>query len=73
MSRSQLFRKLKALTEKAPSDLLRIYRLNKSKELLQSGEYNVSEAAWNVGFKDHSYFSKLYQEEFGETPSATRK
>ncbi len=73
MSRSQLFRKMKALTDLAPSDLIRSHRLQKAKALLESGAANVSEAAWEVGFKDASYFSKLYQEEFGEVPSATRK
>ena len=73
MSRSQLFRKMKALTDIAPSDLIRKHRLNKSKILLQSGGVNVSEAAWQVGFKDPSYFSKLFQDEFGVAPSATRK
>ncbi len=73
MSRSQLFRKMKALTDIAPSDLIRTHRLNKAKALLESGAANVAEAAWEVGFKDPSYFSKLYQEEFGVAPSATRK
>jgi signal transduction histidine kinase/CheY-like chemotaxis protein len=73
MSRSQLFRKMKALTDIAPSDLIRTHRLNKAKALLESGTANVAEAAWEVGFKDPSYFSKLYQEEFGKAPSATRK
>lgn len=73
MSRSQLFRKMKALTDIAPSDLIRKHRLNKARALLQSGAANVSEAAWQVGFKDPSYFSKLYQEEFGEAPGAVRR
>lgn len=73
MSRSQLFRKMKALTDIAPSDLIRSHRLNKAKVLLKSGTFNVAEVAWEVGFKDPSYFSKLYQEEFGVGPSATRK
>jgi len=73
MSRSQLFRKMKALTDIAPSDLIRTHRLNKARTLLESGAANVAEAAWQVGFKDASYFSKLYQEEFGVTPSTTRK
>lgn len=73
MSRSQLFRKIKALTDLAPSELLRTHRLRKAKILLQTGTVNVAEAAWQVGFKDPSYFSKIYQEEFGEPPSATRK
>jgi len=73
MSRSQLFRKLKALTNIAPSDLIRKHRLNKAKDLLKSGEANVAETTWKVGFKDPSYFSKIYQDEFGESPSTTRK
>ena len=73
MSRSQLFRKMKALTDIAPSDLIRSHRLNHAKTLLESGAANVAEAAWRVGFKDPSYFSKLYQEEFGVAPSAAKK
>lgn len=73
MSRSQLFRKLKALTNIAPSDLIRKHRLNKAKDLLKSGDANVAETTWKVGFKDPSYFSKIYQDEFGESPSTTRK
>ena len=64
---------MKALTDITPSDLIRKHRLNKAKTLLKSGAANVAEAAWQVGFKDPSYFSKLYQEEFGEAPGATRK
>jgi signal transduction histidine kinase/DNA-binding response OmpR family regulator len=73
LSRSQLFRKMKALTDIAPSDLIRTHRLNEAKALLESGVVNVAEAAWQVGFKDSSYFSKLYQEEFGAAPSTGRK
>lgn len=73
MSRSQLFRKMKALADIAPSDLIRTHRLKKARALLESGAINVAEAAWQTGFKDASYFSKLYQEEFGEAPSATGK
>ncbi len=73
ISLSQLFCKMKALTDLSPSDLIRTHRLNKAKILLETGAANVAEAVWQVGFKDPSYFSKLYQEEFGEAPSATRK
>ena len=64
---------MKALTDMAPSDLIRSHRLNKAKFLLESGAANVAEAAWKVGFKDPSYFSKLYQEEFGVAPSYSNK
>ena len=72
MSRSQLFRKMKALTDYSPSQFIRTYRLQKANELLQSSDLTISEISWQVGFKDPSHFSKSFQEEFGFTPSATR-
>ena len=73
MSRSQLFRKLQALSGTSPSDYIRSYRLGKAKILLQSTDLNVSEVAWKVGYKDPAHFSKSYQEEFGFPPSATER
>lgn len=73
MSRSQLYRKLKALVGISPSDFIRVFRLNKAKTLLESAEFNVSEVAWKVGYKDLAHFSKSYQDAFGVPPSATNK
>lgn len=73
MSRSQLFRKMKALIDTSPSAFIRDYRLNKAKELLQTTDLNVSEVAWQVGFKNVAHFSKSFQEHFGYPPSATDK
>ena len=73
MSRSQLFRKMKAVADTSPSDLIRSFRLQKAKALLETGELNVAEATYQTGFKDPSYFSKLFQEEFGIQPSGIRK
>ena len=73
MSRSQLYRKLKALTGTSPSDFIRSYRLHKAKDLLENSEMNVSEVAWEVGYKDVAHFSRSYQEVFGFPPSATNK
>ena len=72
MSRSQLFRKMKAVADIAPSDLIRSYRLNKAKTMLENGDVSVAEVTYQVGFKDPSYFSKLFQEEFGVMPSGMR-
>ena len=72
LSRSQLFRKLKALTGKSTSLVVRSIRLQKAKELLLTTELNVSEVAYDVGFKDLSYFSKCFIEEFGEQPSTVK-
>lgn len=68
MSQMQLYRKLKALTGKTPSLFIRSYRLQKGLELLQKGELNISEVAYEVGFADPSYFSRVFQKEFGKSP-----
>lgn len=73
MSRSQLYRKMKALIDIPPSDFIRNYRLEQAKLLLETSQLTVSEVAWKVGFKDLSHFSKAYQAMFGVLPSATSK
>ena len=71
MSRSQLFRKMKALTGIPPSHFIRSFRLKKAKQLLETSELNVSEVAWSTGFSSLSHFSRIFQEEFGTSPSTT--
>ncbi len=70
MSRHQLHRKIKALTDKSPSVFIRSLRLQAAKDLLQQGEYNVSEVAFRLGFNSLAYFSKCFAQEFGQPPSA---
>ena len=72
MSHTQLYRKLKALTQQTPSRFVRLIRLRKAKELLIHTEMNVSEVAYQVGFKDPNYFSRTFHDEFGLAPSAIR-
>ena len=69
LSQMQLYRKLKALTGKTPSQFMRSYRLQRALELLKVGKLNVSEIAYEVGFADPSYFSRMFQKEFGRNPS----
>ncbi len=69
MSRTQLHNKLKAVTGRSASLFIRYIRLNESIKLLKQGELNVSEVAYSVGFKDPSYFSRTFAEEFGYPPS----
>ena len=73
MSRSQIHRKIKALTNLSTSIYIRTLRLYKAKELLQTTDLNISEIAYEVGFKDPNYFTHVFVEEFEITPSATRK
>lgn len=68
-SRTQLHRKLKALIDKSPSQLLNEIRLNKAHQLLTHKTGSVSEIAYAVGFSNMSYFTKRFKEKFGETPS----
>ena len=73
LSRSQLHRKLKALTDKSTSHFIRSIRLQKAKELLLSTDLNVSEVAYEVGFRNPRYFSTTFSEEFGISPNEVKK
>ena len=69
MSRVQLHRKLKALTDQSASEFVRTIRLKKAASYLRSDGAKVSEAAYNFGFNNHSYFSKCFASEYGMTPT----
>ncbi len=73
LSRSQLFRKLKALTGKSTTHFIRSVRLAKGKELLESTDLTVSEIAYAVGFNNLPYFTAMFKEEFGISPGELRK
>jgi len=72
MSRSQIFRKVKALRDQSPTLFIRSIRLQKAKELLQTSKLSVAEIAYEVGFTTPSYFSTAFLEEFGKNPSDFR-
>jgi len=69
MSRTNMHRKIKAITGFPPSELIRNIRLRKAAVLLRSQADNVSQISLSVGFVDHSYFSKSFKKQFGVTPS----
>ncbi|MEN8138666.1 MAG: ATP-binding protein [Bacteroidota bacterium] len=73
MSRSQLYRKFKSLTNKTLFEYLQLIRLHKAKELLTTADINVSEAATLSGFKNLSHFSRAFTKEFGINPSKIKK
>jgi DNA-binding response OmpR family regulator len=72
MSRSQIFRKIKALTGKSPSLFIRSIRLHHGKQMLLNTTRTVSEIAYEVGFSSLNYFSDAFFEEFGERPLKAR-
>lgn len=69
LSRSQLHRKLTALTGLSLSEFVRNYRLDKAKELLLRREMGIAEVAWRTGFANAKYFSTVFKKRFGKSPS----
>lgn len=72
LSRTQLYNKLKALVGVGPKRFIRSYRLQRAKQMLEQHAGTVSEIAFAVGFRDVSYFSRCFKEEFKYRPSATK-
>ena len=72
LSRSQLHNKIKAETGLSTSIYIRSVKLGKAKFLLDQTELNVSEIAYMVGYKDPSYFSRLFVERYNLSPSKYR-
>lgn len=70
--RSQFYRKIKALTNYSPVELMRKLRLERARHLLRTSEKSVSEIAYSTGFSTPAYFSKCYREAYSETPTETR-
>lgn len=73
MSRSSLLRKIKSVFNLPPLDFIRLIKLKKAAELIQEGNYKVGEVCFMVGFSSHSYFSKLFNKQFGMTPKDFEK
>ncbi len=73
LGRSQFYRKIKALTNYSPVELLRNLRLKHSRELLTKTNRSISEIAYECGFSTPAYFTRCYREAFGETPTELRE
>lgn len=72
MSRVQLYRKVKALTGKSPSDILREMRLSRGHWLLTHTDYSISEIANEVGYAVPSYFTACFKKQYGVNPTELR-
>ncbi len=69
VSRSNLHRKLKALTGQSTTEFIRSIRIHRAAKLLRQPGASVSEVAYQVGFDTRSYFSKCFSEQMGMSPS----
>lgn len=72
LGHSQFYRKIKALTNYTPVELMRQLRLKQARHLLTTTTRSVSEIAYEVGFSSPAYFTKCYRTAFGQTPSELR-
>lgn len=69
MSRPTLYRKIKALSDLTPNDLINIARLKKAAQLLSEGTYKIYEVSDMVGYSSQTHFGRNFQKQFGISPS----
>ncbi|MBN2745027.1 MAG: response regulator [Marinilabiliaceae bacterium] len=69
VSRSVFFKKLKTITGLAPIEFIREIRVKRAAQLIESGEFNMTQISYMVGINDPRYFSKCFKQHFGMTPS----
>ncbi len=72
-SRSQMHRKMTAVTGKSPSEFITRIRLEHAVQMLENRTGSISEIAYQVGFNSPSYFRKCFKENYGVTPSEYQK
>ena len=73
LSRSKLYRKIKALTGDTANEFIRKVRLEKAKQIIEGTEYTISEICYKVGFSSPSYFTKCFKDHFGVLPTEIRE
>ncbi|MEZ4849521.1 MAG: response regulator [Bacteroidia bacterium] len=73
MSRSNLHRKVTALTGESIGELVKKYQMKKAEHLLQRTDQAIADIAYQLGFNDPSYFSRRFTQEFGVSPRKMRE
>ncbi len=73
MSRTQVHRKLKALTDQSTGEFIRSYRLKYARQLIEKEYGNVAQVAYECGFNNPSYFAECFKKQFGVLPSEFAK
>ena len=72
VSRSVFFKKLKTLTGLAPIEFIKEMRINRAVQLIETGEFSMTQIAYMVGINDPRYFSKCFKQKMGMTPTEYR-
>jgi AraC-like DNA-binding protein len=73
MSRAQIHRKLRAITNQSASEFIRNFRLQRAADLIKQDAGNIAEIAYMVGFNSQAYFTNCFQAVFGCSPSEYKK
>jgi len=68
MSRSLFYKKFKSLSNQSINDLIKNFRLKKAEKLLAQGTLTVSEVAYECGFTDPAYFSRVFKDHYNVAP-----
>lgn len=69
MSRTSFYNKLRALTDQAPGDYIRLIRLKRAVQLLKEDTHSITEIAEMTGFSDAKYFREVFKKHFNVSPS----
>lgn len=69
ISRSQVYRKIKALTGKTAVEFIRTIRLKQALKLMETKKHTLAEIAYQTGFTSPSYFTRSFKEQYGKAPS----
>lgn len=73
MSRTSFYNKIKALTDQAPADYIRLIRLKRAAQLLKEQQHSITEVAQMTGFSDAKYFREVFKKHFNVSPSQYAK
>lgn len=69
MSRTSFYNKLRALTDQAPGDYIRLIRLKRAVQLLKEDTHSITEIAEMTGFSDAKYFREVFKKHYNVSPS----
>jgi DNA-binding response OmpR family regulator len=69
IGRSVFFKKIKSLTGLAPIEFIREIRVKRAAQLIETGQFTISQVTYMVGNNDPRYFSRIFKHRFGLTPT----